>query len=128
MARKKDLIDVGEIEVTPKEQPKSSSKQKASPSRGRNPRSQQRVSTKGGRKVVVEKQSFGKRIAAYFKGLKAELKLVTWPPFKSTQKVKGVWANTGVVLMVVLFFLIIMTAFDVGLSALLKLLVGKVGK
>lgn len=121
MARKKDLIDIGEVEVKQEETSTNRGSQKT----GGRKQSKKRVSTKGGRRVVVEKQSLGKRIAAFFRGLKAELKLVTWPPWRSTQKVKGVWANTGVVLVVVLFFLIVITAFDVGLGALLRLLVGK---
>ncbi|MGI6593632.1 MAG: preprotein translocase subunit SecE [Christensenellales bacterium] len=123
MAKKKDLIDIGEVEVKDDTASTKSRTQKSGPRK----QTKQRVSTRGGRKVVIEKENPGKKIAAFFKGLKAELKLVTWPPWRSTQKVKGVWANTGVVLMVVLFFLIIITAFDAGLSALLRLLVGKAG-
>lgn len=76
------------------------------------------------RKGVQDKNTAPKRIAAWFRGMKAELKAVTWPPFKSTSKVTGVWANIGTVLLVVLFFLIIVTAFDTGLTSLFKLLVG----
>ncbi|HHX48810.1 MAG TPA: preprotein translocase subunit SecE [Clostridiales bacterium] len=122
MAKKKDLIDIGEVEVK-----ETTSAQKTSTKSAPRKKSKQKVSTKGGRKVIIEKEKPGKRIAGFFRGLKAELKLVTWPPWRSTQKVKGVWANTGVVLVVVLFFLVIITAFDVGLSALLRLLVGKAG-
>lgn len=122
--RKKDLIDVGEIEVKQQEQP-APSKGKTGGRKQQAKANKQRVSTRGGRKVVIEKQSAWKKFVGYLKGLKAELKLVTWPPFRNTQKVKGVWANTGVVILVVLFFLIIMTAFDSGLGALLRLLVNR---
>lgn len=76
------------------------------------------------RKGVQDKNTAGKRIGAWFRGMKAELKAVTWPPFKSSSKVTGVWSNIGTVLLVVLFFLIIVTAFDTGLTSLFKLLVG----
>ena len=62
------------------------------------------------------------RIGRWFKkvfgGMFAELKKVTWPKFSTVVK------QTGVVLAVVLFFMIIVTAFNVGLSELLKLIAG----
>lgn len=54
----------------------------------------------------------------------SELKKVEWPPFRSTKKTTGVWQNTGTVVVVVLVFMVLITAFDSGLSALFKLLVG----
>ncbi len=46
----------------------------------------------------------------------SELKKVTWPKFPTVVK------QTGVVLAVVLFFMVIVTAFNLGLSELLKLI------
>ena len=60
--------------------------------------------------------AFFKRIGTGFKGIVSELKKVTWPTFGK------VMAQTGVVLIVVLFFLVVIGAFDAGLTALLKLL------
>lgn len=76
------------------------------------------------RKGIDEKTSAGKRLAAWFRGMKAEMKAVTWPPFKSSAKVTGVWSNIGTVLLVVFFFLVVITAFDSGLTSLFRLLVG----
>ena len=52
----------------------------------------------------------------------SELKKVEWPPFKRTKNNPGVWANLGTVIIVVLFFLVVITAFDSGLLALFRLL------
>lgn len=76
------------------------------------------------RKGVESNDSIGKRSAAWFRAMKAELKAVTWPPFKTTPKVTGVWSNIATVLLVVFFFLIVVTAFDSGLTSLFRLLVG----
>ena len=65
-----------------------------------------------------------KRIGKVFREMISELKKVDWPPFRRTKNNPGVWANLGTVIIVVLFFLIIITAFDSGLLALLRLLVG----
>ena len=64
------------------------------------------------------------RMAKGFSGMISELKKVDWPSMKRTKNNPGVLANTGTVLFVVLFFLVIITAFDSGLLALLRLLVG----
>lgn len=56
----------------------------------------------------------GKKIKEVF----SELKKVNWPTFGKIVK------STGVVLVVVLIFIVVVTAIDSGLSALLKLLVG----
>ncbi|HRR89510.1 MAG TPA: preprotein translocase subunit SecE [Eubacteriales bacterium] len=66
-----------------------------------------------------KKRNFGKRFVSFFKGIISELKKVTWP------KAKTVISSTGVVLVVVLVFLVIIFGIDYGLSELLKLLVGK---
>lgn len=62
-------------------------------------------------------KNFFKKIGEGFRKLKSELKKVTWPNFKDVMK------QTGVVLFVTLCFLIVIGCFDLGLSALLKLLV-----
>jgi preprotein translocase subunit SecE len=61
---------------------------------------------------------FFKRIGSGCKGIISELKKVSWPTFGK------VMAQTGVVLVVVLFFLVVIGAFDAGLTALFKLLTG----
>ena len=59
------------------------------------------------------------RIGRWFKktfsGMISELKKVTWPKFSTVVK------QTGVVLAVVLFFAVIVTGINLGLSELLKL-------
>ena len=62
------------------------------------------------------------RIAKVFREMISELKKVEWPPFKRTKNNPGVWANLGTVIIVVLFFLVVITAFDSGLLALFRLL------
>ena len=51
-----------------------------------------------------------------FSGMISELKKVTWPKFGTVVK------QTGVVLVVVLVFLVIVTGIDSGLNALLQLI------
>ncbi len=63
------------------------------------------------------KPGFFKRIGLKIKDVFSELKRVTWPTFPKVIK------QTGVVLVVVLLFLIVITAFDFGLFELLKLVV-----
>ena len=65
-----------------------------------------------------------RRIGKVFREMISELKKVEWPHFARTKNNPGVWANLGTVIIVVLFFLVIITAFDSGLLALLRLLVG----
>lgn len=57
----------------------------------------------------------GRGIKNGFSAMVQELKKVTWPTFPKVVK------QTGVVLGVVLVFLVVITAFDFGLQALLKL-------
>nr|MBO4517846.1 preprotein translocase subunit SecE [Clostridia bacterium] len=59
------------------------------------------------------KPGFFKRIGLKLKDVFSELKRVTWPAFPKVVK------KTGVVLVVVLAFLVIITAFDTGLLKLL---------
>ena len=61
------------------------------------------------------KPGFFKRIGMKIKDVFSELKRVTWPTFPKVVK------KTGVVLVVVLLFLVIITAFDTGLLNLLTL-------
>ena len=61
------------------------------------------------------KPGFFKRIGMKIKDVFSELKRVSWPTFPKVVK------KTGVVLVVVLAFLVIITAFDTGLLELLKL-------
>ena len=63
-------------------------------------------------------KAFFKKIGDGFRKLKSELKKVTWPNFKDVMK------QTGVVLLVTFFFLVIVGCFDLGLTEVLKLLVG----
>lgn len=64
---------------------------------------------------------FFKKIGRKFKEVFKELKKVTWPSFGKVVK------ETGVVLAVCLFFLVILTVFDLGLGELVKL-VTSIGK
>ena len=63
-----------------------------------------------------KKPSWFKRTGAKIKETFSELKRVTWPTFGTVVN------TTGVVLVIVLAFLIIVTAVDLGLAELLKLL------
>ena len=63
-----------------------------------------------------EKKVKEHKIAKKTKETVAELKKVTWPSFGKVVK------QTGIVLVVVLIFLIVITAFDQGLLALVKLI------
>ena len=58
---------------------------------------------------------WGKAIGRKFREIFLELKKVTWPSFGKVVK------ETGVVLAVCLFFLVAITAFDLGLGALVRL-------
>ncbi len=64
------------------------------------------------------------RFVRWFKGLISELKKVEWPPFAPTKNNPGVLKQTGIVLLIVFFFVIIVTLIDLGLTSLLELLVG----
>lgn len=61
------------------------------------------------------KPNFFKRIGMKLKDVFSELKRVTWPNFPKVVK------KTGIVLVVVLAFLVVITAFDSGLLQLLTL-------
>ncbi|HOO22557.1 MAG TPA: preprotein translocase subunit SecE [Clostridia bacterium] len=76
------------------------------------------------KKKSASKKSSTKRrsIAKYFRDIISELKKVEWAKFKRNKSNSGVIAQTGTVLIVVLFFTIIITAIDLGLTELLTLL------
>jgi preprotein translocase subunit SecE len=62
-----------------------------------------------------KKPGFFKKLGGKIKDVFSELKKVSWPTFGKVVK------QTGVVLAVVLIFLVLITAFDQGLLALVKL-------
>ena len=64
-----------------------------------------------------KKESFFKRLGAWFRSLFSELKKVTWPTPKDVAK------NTSVVVVVVLVFFVLLFAIDYVLAGLLSLLV-----
>lgn len=68
-----------------------------------------------------KKPNVFKRIGAKLKDVFSELKKVNWPTFPKIVK------QTGVVLVVVLIFLVVISAFDFGLLQLLKLVSPGVG-
>ncbi len=69
------------------------------------------------KKAKKNKQpGFFAKLGAKIKDIFAELKKVSWPSFGKVIK------QTGVVIAVVVVFLVILTAFDFGLSELLKLI------
>ncbi|MBO5526287.1 MAG: preprotein translocase subunit SecE [Clostridia bacterium] len=81
------------------------------------------VETKAEKPVAKKKDKKKKpnifvRMGRKIKEVFSELKKVNWPSFGKIVK------STGVVLVVVLIFIVVVTAIDSGLSALLKLLVG----
>ena len=62
-----------------------------------------------------KKPGFFKKIGLKIKDIFSELKRVSWPTFPKIIK------QTGIVIVVVLIFLVVITAFDSGLLELLKL-------
>ena len=82
---------------------------------GESLRNVQRTSKKPAKKD--KKPGFFKRLGSKIKDIFSELKKVSWPTFTKVVK------QTGVVIVVVLAFLVVITAFDVGLLQLLKLIV-----
>ena len=69
----------------------------------------------------------GAAIKKFFRDLVSELKKVSWGKMKSTKNNKGVLNQTGIVLLFVLVAIVILTAMDLGLTALLNLLIGIAG-
>ena len=72
---------------------------------------------KGAVKTATKKPNLFKRMGKGIKEIVSELKKVSWPTFGK------VMAETGIVLVVVLFFLLIILGFDSLLSWLFSLLV-----
>ncbi len=68
------------------------------------------------KKAKKKQPGFFAKVGAKIKDIFAELKKVSWPSFGKVIK------QTGVVIAVVVVFLVILTAFDFGLSELLKLI------
>ncbi|MDD4290791.1 MAG: preprotein translocase subunit SecE [Clostridia bacterium] len=64
-----------------------------------------------------KKTNVFRRIGSWFKKSWSEFKKVSWPTFNEVVKA------TGVVLLVVVAFIIVLTVFDLGLTKLLELLV-----
>lgn len=80
-----------------------------------------------GKKTTATKKANAKKrrpIGKFFRDIVSELKKVEWAKFKSTKSSKGVLSQLGTVLLIVAIFIVIITAMDLGLSELLKLLVG----
>ena len=73
---------------------------------------------KGAVKTATKKPNIFRRMGKGIKEIISELKKVTWPTFAK------VMAETGIVLVVVLFFLLIILGFDSLFTWLFNLLVG----
>jgi len=71
---------------------------------------------KGAAKTATKKPNIFKRMGKGIKEIISELKKVSWPTFAK------VMAETGVVLVVVLFFLLVILGFDTLLAYLFSLL------
>ena len=67
-------------------------------------------------KTKNKKPNIFRRMGAKIKEVFSELKRVTWPPFPTALK------TTGVVLVIVFIFLVVVTGVDFGLAALLELI------
>lgn len=67
-------------------------------------------------KTTAKKPNIFKRLGSFFVKSWSELKKVSWPSFKTVAK------NTGIVLLVVLFFGVIIFGFDELIGLLLSLL------
>ena len=88
----------------------------------------QKKNEKGNKKSGgKEKRNAGAAIKKFFRDLISELKKVSWGKMRSTKNNKGVLSQTGVVLLFVLIAIVILTCMDLGLTALLNLLIGITG-
>ena len=67
-------------------------------------------------KTKNKKPNIFRRMGAKIKKVFSELKRVTWPSFPTALK------TTGVVLVIVFIFLVVVTGVDFGLAALLELI------
>ena len=79
---------------------------------------------KGSKSSSAKKRNVGAAIKKFFRDLISELKKVSWGKMKSTKNNKGVLSQTGIVLLFVLIAIVILTCMDLGLTALLNLLIG----
>lgn len=70
-------------------------------------------------KTAAKKPNLFKRLGTFFVKSWSELKKVSWPTFKNVLK------NTGIVLLVVLFFSIILFGFDTLFGWLVSLMAPK---
>jgi len=61
--------------------------------------------------------NFFKKIGRGCKEIISELKKVTWPTFGKTM------SQTGIVFVVVIFFLVVIACFDLGLNAILQVII-----
>lgn len=87
------------------------------------PKKETQNTPKKSKKNAAAKKSGGQKFKRLLKEMVSELKKVAWPKFKKSKNNPGVLDQTGVVLVVVLFFTVIVSLFDLGLGQLLKLLV-----
>ena len=76
---------------------------------------QEKAKKKGKKEFFLKR--FGRWLGRKTRDLIAELKKVTWPTFPKVMK------QTGIVIGVVVFFLVIIFAIDLGLSQLYQLLI-----
>ena len=97
---KQPKLDMPEIEATPAKEDKK------------------KVNNKTSKKPAKKRRSIGK----FFRDIISELKKVSWASFKRNKDNSGVLGQTGVVLLVTLFFMVVIALFDTGLMELLKLL------
>ncbi len=86
--------------------------------------SQKGKEVKGKNAKNKKKKSFGQAFKKFFRDLFSELKKVSWGKMKSTKNNKGVLSQTGIVLALVFATVVLLTAIDLGLAELLKLLIG----
>ncbi len=103
MAKNNPKLDLPEIDATPAPEKERNNKKKNAPAN---------------KKTGKKRRSFAK----FFRDIISELKKVSWASFKKTKDNSGVLGQTGVVLLVTLFFMVVIALVDAGLAQLLKLL------
>ncbi len=103
MAKKSPNLDMPEI--TPSQPAKK-------PDKAKNSKNNNKKDNKKPRK------SLGK----FFRDIISELKKVEWAKMKKTKNNSGVLAQTGTVLVVVLFFMVVVALFDMGFTELISIL------
>lgn len=103
MGKDKTLLDMNmpEIEPTPENKPDK----------------------KGGKSAKSKKKKNRRNaIGKFFRDIVSELKKVSWPSFKKGKDNSGVLGQTGSVIVVTMFFMIVIGLVDAGLAELLKLI------